>query len=498
MRLALETLENRVVLSGAGGGSLLGSLSYVGVVTSPVIVPAQTVTPQLPWTSTTVRSEFSQLNSDVQALLTELQTLAAKSGVTIADLESLTTDSQAIAQAGFHFNAQSLNKVVAELATAVAGGTSTAQAQSDFTAIFSGSSVSSTVITTTFNDLVKAIGDSDVTSTDLSTVASDEAAVQTDLSNLPWRLQPFSDGLLDLAAGPSASLSLSSAAFSLPIIVVGPAPVPISLGGGSSLLGSLSYAGVVTSPVVSGQTPSSAGTSASAFAKLGADLQTLRTELNTLATQSGLTLADLESLSTDSQSIAEAGFRFNPQTLDSVISELATAVAGNASTAQAQTAFMALFNGSGVSTTAIDNTFSNLVKAIGDSRITPTELSTVASDEAAIQTDLQNLHKKSTTAGKKVHHAPPCRSPCQTSAVEASQASRREMTMGGSFAFRSLPSPYLVHTEPRGRFVVAPDHCDEMLKMQIPVDPGLARIPDHNRIGAIEQGLRRIRGQGRL
>ena len=46
----METLENRVVLSGLGAGSLLGSLSYVGVVTSPVIVPAQTpVTPRPAW-----------------------------------------------------------------------------------------------------------------------------------------------------------------------------------------------------------------------------------------------------------------------------------------------------------------------------------------------------------------------------------------------------------------------------------------------------------------
>ena len=119
----LEALENRVVLSGAGGGSLLGSLSYAGVVTSPVIVPAETTIPRLPGTSTTVSSELTQLNTDVQALLNDLQTLAAKSGVTIADLELLTTDSQSIAQRGLHFSSQTLNPVISELATAVAGGT---------------------------------------------------------------------------------------------------------------------------------------------------------------------------------------------------------------------------------------------------------------------------------------------------------------------------------------------------------------------------------------
>ena len=104
---------------------------------------------------------LAQLQADVQKLQTELQSLAAKSGLTIADLQSLTNDSQAINQAGFYFKAQSLNKAVSELATAVAGGTSTSQAQTDFTALFSGSSVSTTTINTAFSDLTKAIQDSE-------------------------------------------------------------------------------------------------------------------------------------------------------------------------------------------------------------------------------------------------------------------------------------------------------------------------------------------------
>ncbi len=39
--LAMNALEDRVMLSGSGGGSLLGSLAYVGVVTTPIIAPAQ-------------------------------------------------------------------------------------------------------------------------------------------------------------------------------------------------------------------------------------------------------------------------------------------------------------------------------------------------------------------------------------------------------------------------------------------------------------------------
>lgn len=407
----VETLENRVVLSGAGGGSLLGSLSYVGVVTSPIVVPAQPVNPIGPWASARQNSQGAQLNSDVQTLRTELQTLAAKSGVTVADLESLTTDSQSIAQSKFHFNAQTLNPVISELATAVAGGTSKAQAETDFTNLFSGSSVSTTVINTTFSDLVKAIGDSAVTTTDLSTVASDEAAIKTDLSNLPWRFQPFDDGFLTFGTGPTISLSLSSTAINLPNIVVGPTPIPISVAGGSSLLESLTDAGVVTSPVVTSQTPSAEGTSGSSFTQLQTDVQKLQGELQTLGTKSGVNIADLENLTTDGQSIAQAGFHFNSQTLNPVISELATAVASGASKTNAQQDFTSLFSGSSVSTTVISTTFNDLVRAISDSKVMPADLTTVAADKTAIQVDLQNLHKSTGSMPVGHHYSPPVSPP---------------------------------------------------------------------------------------
>jgi hypothetical protein len=398
---AVESLETRTVLSGSGAGSLLGILSDVGVVTSPIIAPAQ------PATLPNQNPNVTQLDTDVHALLTEFQGLATRSAVSIADLESLTADSQTIAQSHFHFDSSTLNPVISELATAVAGGTSTAQAQTDFSALFSGSSVSSTVINSTFGDVVKAIGDSGITTTDLVTVAADEAAIKTDLSNLPWRFQPLGDGLLSLEAGPSLSLSLSSSAISLPTITIAASTIPVSLGLGSSLEGGLTDAGVVTSPVFATQVPSSAGTQVSAYAALKADLQKLQTELQTLASRSGLTVADLESLSVDSQSVAQTGFYLNPQTLNPVISELATAVAGAVDVPPAAQAFTNLFSGSNVSAAVINTTFNDLVKAIDDSRVAPADLSAVAADQAAVQTDLQNLQKKTTGPGRRgfpVHH----------------------------------------------------------------------------------------------
>jgi hypothetical protein len=438
-----ENLEGRVVLSSSAAGgnllgglantvnlgvlpggvlppppNLLGALNYVGVVTGPIgasPVPRFPVLP-LPVAAATSTST-SQLNSDVRALWTELESLASKSGVTIADVESLVSDSQAIDLSAFQFNDANLKSVISELATAVAGGTSTTQAQADFTNLFTGSTVSSTVITNTFNDLVKAITDSNVTTTDLSTVAKDEAAIQADLSNLPKSWQPVGSkwlASLEDLPGVASTLAVTSslsatnpveitaaALPNLPVRSIGPIlptpPIGILPFPGYGLFSSLNYVGVVTQPVLASATaPTSSNPK---LQQLDKDLQALQTELQSLATTSGLTVAELQSLTVDSQAIAQAGYHFNAQKLNPVISELAGAVAAASSTSQAESAFDALFTGSSVSTTVISNTFSDLVKAIGSSKVTTTDLSTVASDEAAIQTDLKNLHGSSSSSG---------------------------------------------------------------------------------------------------
>jgi hypothetical protein len=436
---ACEALEGRVVLTySVPGTSLLGSLSYVGVVTSPVVVtsvptlppipvPPTPLLPILPGAPTPVppvpysgaSSVWTQLRSDLQTLRVELQSLAQKSGVTIADVQSLTSDSEAIATSGFRFGVKSLNPTISELATAVAGGASTGQAQTDFTALFNGSSVATTTITTTFNDLVQTIKDSAVTTTDLSIVAADEAAVQADLSKLrsPWLPEP--EPWLDQVGATPGSVTLANNIVSVPSPVVSPSssvspptavlppiiqpPIIISPFGNTSLLGSLSSVGVVTSPVVVSPwrlilppvpltaTAAASTTATGPFSQLQADEQKLQAELQSLAAKSGLTIADLQNLVNDSRTINLAGFYFDSQSLNKPISELATAVAGGLSTAQAQTDFTALFNGSKVSTSTINTTFSDLAKAIQDSKVLPGDLTTVAADQAAIQADLKYL-----------------------------------------------------------------------------------------------------------
>ncbi len=104
--------------------------------------------------------------------------------MTVADLTNLVTDSETIAGAGLRLDSQSLETVAKELVTAIANGTSTTQAQSDFNALFSGSNVAQTSIDKTFNDLVQTIQDSKITAADLTTLAADQAAIQTDRTNL--------------------------------------------------------------------------------------------------------------------------------------------------------------------------------------------------------------------------------------------------------------------------------------------------------------------------
>jgi hypothetical protein len=162
--LTCEPLEDRVVLSG-WGDTLAQRLSSEGVITGPVVVCDQSSDPPGPWAGQ---------NTQATQLQTELQGLAAKSGVTVADLTKLSTDEQTIEQSGYWFEGQNLQKAVSELATAVASGSDMTQAHADFTALFKGSSVPQSAIDATFNDLVQALKDSGVSAADLTTVATDQ------------------------------------------------------------------------------------------------------------------------------------------------------------------------------------------------------------------------------------------------------------------------------------------------------------------------------------
>ena len=205
-----EQLEGRVVLSNAGGGfgggvagasTLLQDLNNLGVETSPI--PASpTATPA------GMNTSIAQLLADQEALQAELQSLAAKSGVTVADLTQLELDSQTIGQDWHEVDPTKLQQAVSDLTTAsalpgtmsptptaAATTTSTTSPLDEFVALFPTADQTSGAAAAVYNDLVKIVTDSQVTTTDLNTVATDQAAIQTDLSNLsPWGQSGFGGG----------------------------------------------------------------------------------------------------------------------------------------------------------------------------------------------------------------------------------------------------------------------------------------------------------------
>jgi hypothetical protein len=171
--------------------------------------------------------------------------------------------------------------------------------------------------------------------------------------------------------------------------------VVLSDWGSGNLLGSaLNAIGVVTGPVVVPTQSPSGGSSSGQASQLATDIQALQKELAGLAATSRLTVADLTALAADSQAIAQAGARIDVKALDSAVAELATALTStNPVTTQAQTDFQAVFASTGVPAATVTQAFNDLSKAITDSGIKSGDLATVAKDQAAIQSDLANLHK---------------------------------------------------------------------------------------------------------
>jgi hypothetical protein len=273
--------------------------------------------------------------------------------------------------AGAWLNPQNLQKAVTELATAVAGGTDTTQAKTDFNALFTNTNVAQTTIDKTFNDLIQTIQDSKVTTADLNAVATDQAAIQTDLNNLTSSHGSYVPGFRGLGQGQSLGSNFASS--------LSATNVPVSPSSGASDLGQgLSWTSQNTQ-----------------LTQLNTDRQKLQTDLQTLTAKSGVTVADLSTLQTDSQTIAGAGLRLNPQSLQKVVTKLVTAVTNGADTSQAKTDFNALFTGSNVAQATIDKSFNDLIQTIQDSKLTAADLSTITADRTAIQTDLSNLHSSS-------------------------------------------------------------------------------------------------------
>ncbi|WZO97986.1 hypothetical protein EP7_005038 [Isosphaeraceae bacterium EP7] len=172
---------------GSGGGGEIG-VAPGGPHMMTGVPPADSLTinaTAIDATATTdATAAKTKLDTDLTALQTDIQAIAAKSGVTVADLTTLAADEKALAMAGSRPDATALKTAVTELATAVATGADTAQAKTDFNAAYAKSGVSQTVLDQAFADLSKTITNSKITADDLTRIAADRAAIEADLTAL--------------------------------------------------------------------------------------------------------------------------------------------------------------------------------------------------------------------------------------------------------------------------------------------------------------------------
>ena len=185
-RASCEALEGRVVLSGFGGAEFTGWGNLQG---GPAMMAGQSGRGprgrgmgQAPVQSTgiTTSTTPTPLQTDMTKLQTDTKAVAAKSGVTIADLTTLRADEKSIQSAGASLDRTALDKAVSDLTAAIVGGTDTSTAKTEFNALFTGTTVSQATIDKAFADVSQVVTDSKITTADLSTIAADKAAFKAD------------------------------------------------------------------------------------------------------------------------------------------------------------------------------------------------------------------------------------------------------------------------------------------------------------------------------
>lgn len=173
---------------GPRGGGLTGSLAFVGVVSEAGGGMGRLGSGAGPrgkgLGGQTPNAQAPQVPAELQKLETDVHAIAAKSGVTVADLTTLYADDQAIGMAGVSLDRTALNKAVTDLATAIAGSADTTASKAEFNALFSATSVSQTTIDKAFTDVSQVITDSKISATDLATIAADQMAVKAALPTI--------------------------------------------------------------------------------------------------------------------------------------------------------------------------------------------------------------------------------------------------------------------------------------------------------------------------
>ena len=352
----------------------------------------------------------------------------------MADLTNLSADNQAISQGGATLDPQALQTVARELAVAVTTGGSPTQSQTDFTALFASSSVSQTTIDQAYTDLVQTITDSKVAPAGLATVAADQQAIQTDINTLTGNTSAAPGFLGGMAAGGFGPMgnSLASSLSSLGVATSatgqdGP-QIDSGIGFGPGFGGS--FGGAFGRGFAGGLLAGAGMSSNTQTSQLQTDQTALNTELKALGATSGVTVADITNLSSDSSVIAQAGVWLGGTSLQKVTSELATAVAEDAPPRRPRPTLTPCSQGRRRPRRP-STRHSTICQTIADSKVSSADLQAVATDQQAIQTDLTNLRSGTTTTGTTTSAsttATSSTSPSTTSSTSSTSASGTSAT----------------------------------------------------------------------
>lgn len=143
--------------------------------------------------------------------------------------------------------------------------------------------------------------------------------------------------------------------------------------------------------------------------QLQTDIQQLRTDIGTVYSNSSVTDSQRQALATDFQALHTAGVTVDISQLQTVATELLTALANgtyldNASTIQSD--FIAAFSGaSGAALTTdqaalVDTAYNDFLAVAQNLNITPDELSAITTDLSNIQNDLNNGGSSSGTSSQ--------------------------------------------------------------------------------------------------
>ncbi|MDX2036750.1 MAG: hypothetical protein SFX72_08865 [Isosphaeraceae bacterium] len=128
-----------------------------------------------------------------------------------------------------------------------------------------------------------------------------------------------------------------------------------------------------------------------ASGELSADIEKLRTDLQTLASRSSVTISDLASLREIDRSIVEAGLGLDETRLDAAVESLARAIAGGMDPASAEAELRSVLIDGGMTEDAAGVALSAVSAVIRKSNVSVADLDLIEADRAAVKEELDKL-----------------------------------------------------------------------------------------------------------